>query len=79
MTPPGAVAKPKRRTVDRCTICGQFIGWYPVGFHCDTHCHRCECPRCPSFSPSLAAETAPRQHEGAPERDMREERRVHDP
>lgn len=38
----------RRMTVDRCTICGRFVGWYPIGFYCDTHCRRCECSRCPS-------------------------------
>ena len=38
-----------RRTTDRCLSCGRFVGHYPVGFYCDTHCSRCVCTRCPGF------------------------------
>ena len=37
---------------DRCTVCGRFVGHYPVGFYCDTHCSRCICTRCPGFRES---------------------------
>jgi hypothetical protein len=37
----------KRRLPDRCGICGRFVGYYPVGFYCDRHCHACICFECP--------------------------------
>lgn len=40
-------ASRERRVLDRCGICGQFIGFYPVNFYCDHHCWRCICSRCP--------------------------------
>lgn len=38
---------PRRRMPDRCGSCGRFVGFYPVGFVCDTHCASCTCPNCP--------------------------------
>lgn len=35
-----------RRVLDRCEVCGCFVGYYPVGFHCDTHCSQCTCTKC---------------------------------
>lgn len=37
----------ERRSVDRCLMCGRFVGFYPVGFYCDRHCHDCICSDCP--------------------------------
>jgi hypothetical protein len=42
--------RPPRRAArlpDRCDSCGRFVGFYPVGFVCDTHCASCSCPSCP--------------------------------
>lgn len=36
----------ERRLPDRCLQCGRFVGFYPVGFHCDTHCYSCVCNYC---------------------------------
>lgn len=37
------------KLTDSCSMCGRFVGRYPVGFYCDTHCHRCVCNACPEF------------------------------
>jgi len=37
-----------RRCSDRCEGCGRFVGHYPAGFYCDTHCSRCVCQHCPA-------------------------------
>jgi hypothetical protein len=34
------------RFPDRCLQCGRFVGRYPVGFCCDTHCKTCICSNC---------------------------------
>lgn len=41
----GAIVSPLR-PVDQCAVCGRFVGRYPVGFCCDTHCASCTCHRC---------------------------------
>lgn len=46
-------AKPKLRPVDKCLSCGKFVGRYPNGFCCDTHCWRCVCTQCPGFRQPL--------------------------
>lgn len=38
---------PAIRIPDRCLQCGRFVGVYPVGFLCDTHCRNCICSTCP--------------------------------
>jgi hypothetical protein len=39
----------RRYVTDQCSVCGRFVGLYPMGFYCDTHCYRCVCVRCPGF------------------------------
>lgn len=36
-----------KRVLDRCAICGRFVGWYPINFFCDRHCRNCACRNCP--------------------------------
>lgn len=43
-------SKSPRRLPDRCLQCGRFVGLYPVGFYCDTHCSACICAQCPGVT-----------------------------
>lgn len=42
MTPQPQVQENERaRLPDRCTDCGRFVGFYPVGFYDDRYCRDC--------------------------------------